>query len=225
MVWSCRRVMLSSSVGCQKVSIRSLFSCTAFSPNHLITTNSLAEGITFSDRNSIFAVEIWNMKTGKFRRGAKMKIPRNYHSIALLLKDGRIVAAGGGLCNTCSANHPDAEIYTPPYLLNNDGTAATRPRIISLPSGRNIALGRDIQVTVDTSGAHTFALVRTSSVTHSVNNDQRRIPLSIKSKIGSTFTLDVPSSRNVLLPGTYFLFAMNSSGVPSVAFDVKFNVP
>ena len=36
--------------------------------------------------------------------------PRNYHSVALLLPDGRVFSGGGGLCGPCATNHPDAQI-------------------------------------------------------------------------------------------------------------------
>ncbi|MEL6861454.1 MAG: RICIN domain-containing protein [Pseudomonadota bacterium] len=173
----------------------------------------------FSDNRSVFAAEIWSPETGEFKRLADMTIPRNYHSYALLMKDGRIFAAGGGLCGSCSTNHPDAEIFTPPYLLNNDGTLATRPVISSAPA--QVTAGTTISVGLGSSGSHTFALVRTSAATHSVNNDQRRIPLQVASRSGSTFALELPRNGNVLIPGNYFLFAMNARGVPSEAVIVN----
>ena len=170
--------------------------------------------VAFSDNKSVLAAEIWNPETGAFKRLADMTIPRNYHSYALLMKDGRIFAAGGGLCGSCSTNHPDAEIFTPPYLLNNDGSLATRPILSNTPS--EITAGSTISVTMDSSEDHTFALVRTSAATHSVNNDQRRVPLQVSNKSGQTFALELPSNENVLIPGNYYLFAMNERGVPSV---------
>lgn len=71
----------------------------------------------FSDRDAILDAEIWHPETGVFTKLSSMRIPRTYHSIAILLKDGRILAAGGGLCGSCAANHQDMEILTPPYLM------------------------------------------------------------------------------------------------------------
>ena len=61
-----------------------------------------------------------------------------------------------------------------------------------------------------------FALVRMSSVTHSVNTDQRRIPLSFSGAEGN-YQLSIPVERGVVLPGNYMLFALDAKGVPSVA--------
>jgi galactose oxidase len=126
---------------------------------------------------------------------------------------------GGGLCGDCSANHQDFEILTPPYLYNSNGSLATRPSIQASPT--TARAGNVITVTMNVDANHTFSLVKMSAVTHSVNNDQRRIPLGIASKSGSTFSLQIPSNTNVALPGYYFLFAMNASGVPSVARTIR----
>jgi galactose oxidase len=144
-----------------------------------------------------------------------MTTPRGYHSVALLMLDGRVFVGGGGLCGTCAVNHPDAEILTPPYLLNANGTLAPRPAILSAPA--NAKLGAAITVKTDSTVA-SFALVRMSAATHGVNNDQRRIPLSIGGGSPSAgYTLRIPSDPGVALPGNYMLFAMNSTGRPSYA--------
>jgi galactose oxidase len=56
-----------------------------------------------------------------------------------------------------------------------------------------------------------------SAVTHSVNNDQRRIPLTPTTVNGTTYTLQLPSDKGIVLPGNYMLFALNANGTPSVA--------
>jgi hypothetical protein len=69
--------------------------------------------------------------------------------------------------------------------------------------------------------------MRLSATTHTVNNDQRRIPLSItKAAAGAngaeTYTLGLPSADpGVVLPGYYMLFALNAGGVPSVSTTVQ----
>ena len=74
---------------------------------------------------------------------------RTYHSVGVLLQDGRVFSGGGGLCGGCSTNHFNGQILTPPYLLTADGTAAARPTItVSSPNAVN---GDDL--TVESSGA------------------------------------------------------------------------
>jgi galactose oxidase len=56
-----------------------------------------------------------------------------------------------------------------------------------------------------------------AAVTHSVDNDQRRIPLTPVKRNRDTYKLRLPVSTGILLPGNYMLFALNSRGTPSVA--------
>ncbi|KUM41111.1 discoidin domain-containing protein [Arthrobacter sp. EPSL27] len=173
--------------------------------------------VVFTDTGARMSPEIWNPATGKWTTLAPMAIPRTYHSVATLLPDGRVFVGGGGLCNTCTTNHLDGEIFTPPYLLNADGSARTRPTIAAAPA--SAAAGSTISVTTG-APVSKFSLMRMSTVTHSVNTDQRRIPLSATSVSGNTSTLILPADRGVLVPGSYLLFAMDGNGVPSVASTI-----
>jgi len=179
----------------------------------------------FTDSAAILVPEIWNPVTRQFSLLNPMQTPRTYHSTAILLPDGTVFVGGGGQCGAgCAQNHLNAEILTPPYLLTSSGGAATRP-VIQSATG-SATLGGTLSVT--TAGpASSFALMRLSSTTHTVNNDQRRIPLTIGTTTAGangaqTYTLSMPSSDpGVVLPGYYMLFALSSSGVPSVSTTVQ----
>ena len=173
---------------------------------------------SFTDTSARMAPEIWNPATGKWTTLASMAIPRTYHSVALLLPDGKVFAGGGGLCGSCTTNHLDGEIFTPPYLLNPDGSARSRPTIVTAPAAA--AAGSTINVTTG-APITKVALMRMSTVTHTVNTAQRRIPVTATSVSGNTASLRLPADRGVLVPGTYMLFAMDSKGVPSVASTIK----
>lgn len=73
--------------------------------------------------------EVWDPMTQNWRTDALLSNPRTYHSSSVLLPDGRVFVGGGGLCGNCGVNHPDAEIYSPNYLFNANGSPATRPTI------------------------------------------------------------------------------------------------
>jgi galactose oxidase len=178
--------------------------------------------VPFSDDTAILVPEIWDPDTRVFRQLEPMTTPRVYHSTAILLPDGRVFSGGGGQCGAgCPGNHFDAEILTPPYLLNPDGSLAARPSITSAPATG--ALGGTLAVTTDTP-VMSFSLVRLSSVTHSLNNDQRRVPLAIQAtSVATSYTLSVPSDPGVVLPGYYLLFALDARGVPSVAATLRIN--
>jgi galactose oxidase len=175
----------------------------------------------FSDGGSVLKPEIWDPFTQVFRVLNPMQTPRVYHSSAILLADGRVFVGGGGQCGAgCAQNHFNTEILTPPYLLNSDGSAAVRPTISSAPTTG--AIGGALSVTT-ASPVVSFVLMRLSTDTHTVNNDQRRIPLQIASVLGSSYTLSVPGNTGIVLPGLYWLFALNAQGVPSVAATMLLN--
>ncbi|KAI9845578.1 MAG: hypothetical protein M1837_004675 [Sclerophora amabilis] len=183
----------------------------------VFVTGGQSYPIPFSDNTAIMIPELWNPATSTFTQMNPMAIPRTYHSVAILLPDATVLNAGGGLCGGCATNHLDGEIFVPPYLFRSDGTRATRPRINSVSSG-TVNVGGTITVTMD-SAVTSFSLIRGSSSTHTVNTDQRRIPLTPTAS-GLTYTVTVPADAGVALPGYWMLFAINSAGVPSVARSI-----
>ena len=187
----------------------------------------------FTDENSILIPELFDPANMTFRQLAPMKVPRNYHSTSLLLPDGRVFTGGGGLChdiaNTCpgiNSNHPDGEIFSPPYLFNSDGSDAVRPVITDLSSdtaanGYSVRAGGTLTVTVgQAQQGMTFAMLRVGSNTHSVNTDQRRVPLEDVQQSGSQYVLTVPSDNGIMIPGDWYLFVISAQGTPSVSRSV-----
>jgi len=173
----------------------------------------------FTDTAAVLVPEIWNPTTQQFNLLNPMQVPRTYHSTAILLPDGRVFIGGGGQCGQgCADNHLDAQILTPPYLLTSNGSPAARPAIQAAPA--SAVHGESITVTTQ-APVSSFVLMRLSSVTHTVNNDQRRIPLNAIPTGTSSYSLAIPSDPGIVLPGYYMLFALNSEGVPSVSVTLQ----
>jgi hypothetical protein len=61
-----------------------------------------------------------------------------------------------------------------------------------------------------------LTLIKTGSVTHAFNLEQRFVELSFTTS-ETTLTAQVPSTRAALPPGRWMLFAFDADGVPSVA--------
>ena len=162
-------------------------------------------GEEFSDDGTILTPEIWNPNTQTWRTVAAHSEPRNYHSVALLMTDGRVFSGGGGLCN-CSADHPDHQVYSPPYLFNADGSLATRPVISSAPAV--VSYGRTINVAA-TPGMQKFSLIKMSGVTHNLNSDLRYLSVPFSEVSSGQYQLRLHSNRNVMTPGYWMLFAVN----------------
>ena len=175
--------------------------------------------VPFSDNTAVVSAELWDPATETFSTLAPAAIPRTYHSVALLLPDGRVFTGGGGLCGAgCAQNHFDAEIFTPPYLLNADGSRAARPAITTAPAAA--ANGATITVTTDRAVTG-FSIIRMGTATHSVDTDQRRIALTPTATTGSSYQLTIPADNGIAIPGYYMLFALDAKGVPSVAKTIR----
>ncbi|MFP4894213.1 RICIN domain-containing protein [Paraburkholderia sp. EG304] len=198
---------------------RRAFHTSVVLPNgQVVVLGGEAYPVTFSDDTAVLAPELWDPTTKTFSLLPPQAVPRNYHSIGLLLPDGRVLSGGGGLCGSCSTNHTNLEILTPPYLLNADGSAATRPTLTAAPT--TAQLGTSIAVT-GSSGITAFALMRMSSSTHAVNNEQRRVPVSFTVGTAGEYLINIPSDPGVVVPGYYMLFGLNAKGVPSVSRTVQ----
>ncbi|MEU4155873.1 galactose oxidase-like domain-containing protein [Actinoplanes sp. NPDC026670] len=167
--------------------------------------------------NSAYDSEIWNPATGKWRDAAKAQRIRSYHSTAVLMPSGSVLTAAGGVPGP--EDNFNAEIYYPPYLFakGSDGRVrwANRPQITgisgSLSYGGTVSLGLS-----DTRTLASLSLTRATSVTHSYNTDQRRVPLTFRQS-GATVTATMPANANLLPPGSYLLSGVDTNGVPTPA--------
>jgi Concanavalin A-like lectin/glucanases superfamily/Domain of unknown function (DUF1929)/Bacterial Ig domain/Kelch motif len=162
--------------------------------------------------DAIKAAELWSPDTETWETLASMQAPRLYHSTALLLSDGRVLAAGGGRLDNAAAptDQLSGEIYSPPYLFKG-----TRPVITFAPA--QIGYGGTITVqTPDASRISKVVLIKLGSVTHAIDMDQRYVPLSFTAG-ASSLNVQTPANGNIAPPGHYMLFIVDSTGVPSVA--------
>ncbi len=168
-------------------------------------------GLKFNDTGSILTPEIWNPTTAQWRNAADANVPRNYHSLALLLPDGRVLSGGGGLGG---GDHRDAQLFTPANLFNADGTPATRPVLNTAPS--SIGVGTKFLVS-GTPAMQKFAFIKMSAITHSVNTDLRYLSLLFTETSSGNYQITSHSSLNVMTPGYWMLFGLNAAGVHSIS--------
>ncbi|WP_229830224.1 galactose oxidase early set domain-containing protein [Actinoplanes ianthinogenes] len=159
---------------------------------------------------------IYHPDTNTLAEAADPAVGRNYHSAALLLPDGRVLTVGSDPLyadrkNTISGSFEQRlEVYTPPYLYRGE-----RPAITEGPA----AVGYGRQATFATSAPADIAsvrLIRPSAATHMLNVDQRSVGVNF-TRQAQGITVTVPAERTLLPPGPYMLFAIDRSGVPSIA--------
>ncbi|MEZ5327257.1 MAG: putative Ig domain-containing protein [Verrucomicrobiales bacterium] len=181
-----------------------------------------ASGIQFSDAGTVYEPEVWNPDTDTWTEMAPASVPRNYHSVALMLPDGRLLSGGGGLSGNTATNHQDVQFFSPSYLFDENGTPAPRPSITSAQdaagAGQNIAVvaSPDIQ---------RFTMIRMTATTHAFSSDVRFLEVPFTTRQPGRYDLRLHANPNVLLPGYWMLFALNGNGTPSIAKILKIHIP
>jgi hypothetical protein len=165
-------------------------------------------GETQAGPAGVLPAELWNPATGAWSTMAAMTVPRLYHSIALLLPDGRVMVGGGGRKGG-AADRTDLQFFVPPYLYKGP-----RPRIIGAPA--RITYGQAFVVqSPDAPLVTKVNLVRLGALTHGVNSSQVFYPAAFSRGAGLVNTI-APPNGNYAPPGYYMLFLVNASGVPSI---------
>jgi hypothetical protein len=191
------------------------------------------DGASYDATNAVYASETWDPATGQWMLGAAAKVPRIYHSTALLLPDGRVWTAGGGGCGLCqkelgdySVSHYDvnrlsAELYYPPYLFNPDGSLAPRPTIVNAPQTIAYSSTFALETAQPNPTIAKVTLNKLGATTHAFNMGQHFLPLSFTRNGSNRLSVSAPASPNLAPPGYYLLFVIDTNGVPSVAKVVK----
>jgi hypothetical protein len=148
---------------------------------------------------------------------------RGYHSIALLLKDGRVLVGGGTAFNRdIGCEQPDLLIYEPPYFKKGPrpALAATAPKTLELSIG-----GAPVELAYD-GGALAppadggVALMALGSFTHSFDQNQRYVRLGYEPR-GSAVAITPPRTAAEAPPGDYILHLVSAAGVPSDGVHVR----
>jgi hypothetical protein len=166
-------------------------------------------------QGAVYAAELWDPKTGQWTTMSSMRVPRLYHSTAILLPDGRVLVAGGGEPESTGepkgAIHQNMQIFSPPYL-----SRGAQPVISSSPA--TAQYGQTISITSpDAASITTINLIRPGSTTHGFNMTQRIVHASFTRAADGSLQVQMPTNPNLAPPGPYMLFLLNGQGVPSKA--------
>lgn len=153
--------------------------------------------------------EIYNPATNSWTVAATPNLSgRVYHSVAVLLPDGRVLVTGGNPDRGIEERR--IEIYSPPYM------SQSRPQIQS--AAQTVSYGGTVTIqSPQAPDIQWVSLIRPMATTHSCETEQRLVDVPITSRTSTSVTTTVPINRNLAPPGYYMLFITNSSGVPSVA--------
>lgn len=181
---------------------------------------SLGKAVDPQASREVFEAEIYNPAADTWLVTAPATVARLYHSVALLLPDGRVVAASGNPDKGSQVNWlpPDPleemrlEIFSPPYLFQN------KPRPVISHVQQEITYGAAVAIQATHPDQVKWVnLIRPGLTTHSFNGTQRVVDVPFIASLPGTLNTVIPSNRNVAPPGWYMLFLTSIDGVPSIA--------
>jgi hypothetical protein len=182
----------------------------------LATGGSAAAGFNDST-GAVLAAELWDPATESWTTLAAMAVPRLYHSVALLLPDGRVLAAGGGHPRDSTHGDPDhfdGQIFSPPYLFRGP-----RPTILSAPG--SVHFGERFEpVFAPETAVAAITWVRLGSVTHGFDMNQRFVRLAA-TPTAQGLAVTAPADPRLAPPGHYLMFALTADGVPSAGRVIR----
>lgn len=159
--------------------------------------------------------DLYNPYSDTWRRLAPMPRQREYHALAILVPDGRVIVVGG---EGQPGNEPPQSIidaFEPPYLFRG-----VRPQILNLVK-TDFQRGDTVRFDIGRTNAPTAVVLQsTQSVTHMMNCGENRFLDLAFSQAGQSVEAIVPNDSLRSLPGWYLLWAMVDD-IPSVAAIVR----
>lgn len=150
--------------------------------------------------------EIFDPTTETWTLAARSRVPRLYHSIALLMPDGKVITAGSNPAR--KTEELRIEVYWPPYLF-------TGPRPSLVLATDQAVVGDTVTATTDDPALASVGLVRPGATTHSSDNEQRLVDVPTTYAADGALTLRLPAQRTLTPPGWYLVFAVSAARVPS----------
>lgn len=176
----------------------------------------------------IYETEMYDPATNRWSVTKALMHPRQYHHTATLLPDGRVLVTGGQdptragkLLGGKERDIRSFEIYSPPYLFDDDGEERLRPSIPREATQATYGETFELPVAlVDEQDITSVVMISPNAETHHTGTG-RFIELSFDQVADDALAVTAPSTNTVATPGFYMLFVVDAAGTPSVAKFVQ----
>lgn len=205
---------------------------TILADGKVLVTGGLSNYNNDSTANAVRTPEIWDPDTQAWTHDLSPNpVWRGYHSSVVLLLDGRCLSTGGNATDDKKYSGSGyflhqwyADLYSPPYLFNSNGTPATRPVLKSVARVMDFKKPQSVSFMGASTVIARMALIAPGAATHGFDESQRYIPLSFTAQGDSVqvtgekrLHVTGPLDSTFAPPGEYMLFAVDGAGVPCVA--------
>lgn len=170
----------------------------------------LADGTVFvcgGTTDPAVSCALYNPSTDAWSAMARLNYRKQYHSVAILLPSGQVMATGG---SNYGGGSNVIEIFSPPYLFKS-----APPQIGAAPAMVHHAQMFVVE-SAQAADITRITLVRPMAVTHQTDTEQRVIELTF-TRSGNQLTVNAPNGPHPHYAprGYYMLFIINASGTPS----------
>jgi hypothetical protein len=212
-----------------------------------VTEGGVTRACSFAEREGHF-FQMLDPATGQVRRLAQTTVSRGLHGTASLLPDGSVFFAGENREALVRVDDPSyplmaswapdgvlkrgdpdqgvpvGQLFYPPYLFNQEGGLARRPKISAFPRELSYRGEFDLKVDGSSNDIASVVIVRSDHNTHSLTAGDRYVKLAFQRKgQGQQGEVRVvaPKLPAQAVPGIYMLFVLDRNGVPSVGQQVR----
>ncbi|HEU0087587.1 MAG TPA: FG-GAP-like repeat-containing protein [Pseudonocardiaceae bacterium] len=180
--------------------------CAVLLPDRTVLVNGGARMAEMAAQ-AAFEAEIYHPTSNVWTVGAASRVPRLYHSVSLLMPDGKVITAGSNPAR--KVEELRIEVYWPPYLFAG-------PRPTCAPARTEVHYGESLTAQVpDAAALGSACLIRVGIATHSANVEHRLVDVGHQVTGPDEISLTMPAAGNVAPPGWYLLFVVTKAGVPS----------
>ena len=188
------------------MAMRRMHLCATLLPDRTVLVNGGAM-MEESAADATFEAEIYHPDAGTWAMAATSRVARLYHSVALLMPDGKVITTGSNPAR--KTEELRIEVYWPPYLF-----AGARP--VCTPAATEVHYGGTLTAaTPDPTRIASACLTRPGATTHSSDGEQRLVDLPHRASGVTEVVFDLPAARTIAPPGWYLLFVLSTDGVPS----------
>jgi hypothetical protein len=186
--------------------------CATLLPDRTVLVNG-GSGMEESHTHVSPHAEIYHPATNSWRGAAPSRVDRLYHSVALLVPDGKVVTAGSNPAR--KDEELRIEVFWPPYLFRG-------PRPSPVLTTDQVHYGGTVVVGVtDPADLREASLLRPGATTHSCDTEQRLVDLPLQVVGPDAVELELPASPALAPPGWYQLVVVSAAGVPSPGVWVR----
>ena len=194
------------------MTMRRMHLCATLLPDRTVLVNG-GSMMEESAADAVLEAEIYHPGAaggpGAWSMAAKSRVPRLYHSVALLMPDGKVITSGSNPQR--KTEELRIEVFWPPYLF-----ASERPQCT--PADTEVHYGDVLAAAVpDPAQIASACLIRPGATTHSTDGEQRLVDLPHQAAGQGQLGLQLPQNSNLAPPGWYMLFVVSTDGVPSEA--------